>query len=121
MNSKNGFNEISFNDKGGEEKILIRAEKDLEENINNNKNITIEKGDFNINLKKGDSSLKIKDGNYDVIISDNLIIKHIMPNVIRKHTVAPSLPTITAPITVLKIKKKIHARQPLFSSSLISL
>ena len=70
-----GFNEISFDDKGGEEKILIKAEKDFEENINHNKTITIEKGDFNINLKKGNSTLNIKDGNYEVIVSDNLIIK----------------------------------------------
>lgn len=68
-----GFNEISFDDSKDHEKIYLHAEKDLKEEIKENREIILEKGDSKLTIKKGNYLIELKEG--DVTITcDNLTI-----------------------------------------------
>jgi type VI secretion system secreted protein VgrG len=88
------FNEISFEDKKGEELLYIRAEKNLTkavendewvwvgndrwEEVDNNEEITVDKGNRTVTLKQGNDKHQLKMGNREVLLdmgNDALTIK----------------------------------------------
>jgi len=92
--TEENFNEISFEDKKGEEFIYIRAEKDLLkavennelvwvgnnrfEEVDNNEEVTVDKGDRTVTLKKGNDKHQLEMGNREVLLdmgNDALTIK----------------------------------------------
>jgi type VI secretion system secreted protein VgrG len=88
------FNEISFEDKKGEEFIYVRAEKDLIktvennelvwvgsnrfEEVDNNEEVIVHKGDRTVTLDEGNDKHQLKKGNREVLLdmgNDALTIK----------------------------------------------
>ena len=65
-----GFNELRFEDKAGEEEVYLHAQKDLTlevghdqtETIENARTVTIEEGDDSLTITKGKRSLKVEAG-----------------------------------------------------------
>jgi type VI secretion system secreted protein VgrG len=88
------FNEICFEDKKGKELLYVRAEKDLTKavendetiwvgndrfaEVDNNEELTVDKGNRTITLKQGNDKHQMKMGNREVILdmgNDTLTIK----------------------------------------------
>lgn len=61
--NKNGFNEISFDDKENEEKIYTHAERDMIADIKKDLSINIEDGNKTSTIQKGNSISNINEGN----------------------------------------------------------
>lgn len=61
--NKNGFNEISFDDKENEERIYTHAERDLVTDVKKDLLINIEDGNKVSTIQKGNSISNINDGN----------------------------------------------------------
>jgi type VI secretion system secreted protein VgrG len=89
----NGFNEVSFNDKGGAEEIFIHAQKDFnvviehsgqETLIEGSKNIFIKKGDYTIILDEGNHSCTLKDGNQSFTLQNGNLTFNVEGNVVFK-------------------------------------
>lgn len=67
------FNEFSFDDKKGSEKVFLHAQKDMTVEVENNQNITVDGtrtvvigGSENITLKRGDQTTKLDQGDVSV-------------------------------------------------------
>jgi type VI secretion system secreted protein VgrG len=92
--TEENFNEISFEDKKGEEFIYVRAEKDLIKTVENNElvwvgnsrfeevdnseEVIVDKGDRTVTLKKGNDKHQLEMGNREVLLdmgNDALTIK----------------------------------------------
>lgn len=58
-----GFNEFSFEDANGAEKIFLHAQKDMERFIKDNDSTTVESGNRSIAVQSGDESKSIDSGN----------------------------------------------------------
>lgn len=58
-----GFNELSFEDANGTEKIFMHAQKDLERIIKDNESTMVESGDRTITVQTGDETKIIASGN----------------------------------------------------------
>lgn len=63
-----GFNELSFDDDNGKEKIFVHAQKDLSRIIKDNESTTVEKGDRTTTLQQGDEKKTLEQGNRTVSI-----------------------------------------------------
>lgn len=63
-----GFNELRFEDKKGEEEIYLHAQKDLRQEIQNERDITIYESKDTLLIKKGDQFITLEEGNQDVQI-----------------------------------------------------
>lgn len=70
-------NRISFNDKKGEEKLIISSQKDLHLTVKNNASTHVEKDVSNIigksrntTIKSGNDNLELKEGNY-ILTTEN--------------------------------------------------
>ena len=92
--SEENFNEIFFEDKKGKELVYVRAEKDLKkavennevvwvgndrwEEVDNNEEVTVDKGNRTVTLNKGNDKHQLKMGNREVLLdmgNDALTIK----------------------------------------------
>jgi type VI secretion system secreted protein VgrG len=92
--SEDNFNEICLEDKKGEELVYVRAEKDLTkavknnetvwignnrwEEVDNNEEVIVDKGDRTVTLNNGNDKHQLKMGNRDVLLdmgNDALTIK----------------------------------------------
>ena len=58
-----GFNELSFEDANGSEKIFMHAQKDMEEYIKDNQSTYVEGGNRSITVQTGDETKDITSGN----------------------------------------------------------
>ncbi|AUH33707.1 type VI secretion system Vgr family protein [Paracoccus tegillarcae] len=58
-----GFNELSFEDANGAEKIFMHAQKDMEEYIKDNQSTYVEGGDRSITVQTGDETKAVQSGN----------------------------------------------------------
>lgn len=58
-----GFNELSFEDANGAEKIFMHAQKDLERVVKDNESTFVEQGDRSIKVQTGDEQKSIDSGN----------------------------------------------------------
>jgi type VI secretion system secreted protein VgrG len=64
----NGFNELKFEDKAGEEKVFFHAQKDFEKKVLNNETISVHKSSTTT-IETGDRSLTVSQGNQTVTVS----------------------------------------------------
>lgn len=58
-----GFNELSFEDANGAEKVFLHAQKDMERVIKDNESTLVEAGNRSITVQTGDESKNIASGN----------------------------------------------------------
>ncbi|SIS80078.1 type VI secretion system Vgr family protein [Paracoccus saliphilus] len=58
-----GFNELSFEDAGGAEKIFMHAQKDMERVIKDNESTMVEGGNRSITVQSGDEAKAVASGN----------------------------------------------------------
>lgn len=63
-----GFNELSFDDDNGNEKIFVHAQKDLSRIIKDNESTTVEKGNRTTTLQQGDEHKTLDQGNRTVSV-----------------------------------------------------
>jgi type VI secretion system secreted protein VgrG len=65
----NGYNEIRFEDKKGEEEVWVHAQKDMNVDIIQDRTVTLEKGDDTLDIQKGSRKTTIKK-DYDRTLID---------------------------------------------------
>ena len=58
-----GFNELSFEDANGEEKIFLHAQKDMERFIKDNDSTFVESGNRDVTVQTGDETKNVSSGN----------------------------------------------------------
>lgn len=58
-----GFNELSFEDANGAEKVFLHAQKDMERVIKDNESTLVESGNRSITVQTGDESKNVSSGN----------------------------------------------------------
>ncbi len=55
-----GFNELRFEDKAGEEEVYLHAQKDMNVEIVENRTVTLEKGDDKLTVSTGSLTIEVK-------------------------------------------------------------
>ena len=58
----NGYNEILFDDKKGEERLYVHAQKDMTQEVENDHNLTVKQGNQTITLEKGGRTVTLDKG-----------------------------------------------------------
>ncbi|MBC9246831.1 type VI secretion system tip protein VgrG [Paracoccus sp. 11-3] len=80
-----GFNELSFEDANGAEKIFLHAQKDVERFIKDNDSTFVEGGNRNVIVQIGDETKAISNGNLSETVA---LTRHAKANRIEEEAVA---------------------------------
>jgi type VI secretion system secreted protein VgrG len=70
-----GFNELRFEDKAGEEEVYLHAQKDLTVEVGNARTVTVSEADDTLTVNKGNRSVTVETGNETLTVAGTREIK----------------------------------------------
>ena len=71
----NGFNELRFEDKAGEEEVWLQAQKDLTIAVGNARAVTVAEADDTLEVSKGNRSVTVATGNETLTVAGTRAVK----------------------------------------------
>jgi type VI secretion system secreted protein VgrG len=70
-----GFNELRFEDKAGEEEVWLKAQKDLTVAVGNARKVTVTEADDTLEVSKGNRSVTVATGNETLTVAGTRTVK----------------------------------------------